>query len=84
MSTRVDIDDALADQLRGMAKARGVSLRQFVEEALQTTASSAADRCELKERFEQTTADLGAHLENPWMLLAEIEVEEFSKLLSRK
>lgn len=84
MGTRVDINDELAEQLRSLAKARGVSLRAFVEEALQGTANSANVLAGLKDPFAQRTFDLGGHLENPWMLLSDMEIEGFEKVLQRK
>jgi plasmid stability protein len=84
MAIRIDIeDDGLAERLRIRAKARGISLREYIQELLRR-AAEAEVQAQLPERYELITHDFGAHLENPWATLAEMELTEFTKLLSRK
>jgi len=74
MITNLDIDDALAAQLESAAKARGISTREFIRNALRQALSVPAQV--IPTRFVQRAHDFGTHIESPWTLLVDIESEE--------
>ena len=82
VTTTIEIDDQLAEHLEAAAKAKGVTLREHIHQVLrQSIAAGGAPGstvCHVPVR------DFGAHVENPWLALAEIESEECRKSLSRK
>lgn len=84
MSTRVDLDDELVERLRTVAKSRGISLREYIQELLQECVSREASLIPTREVYKQKTFDLGAHLETPWAVLVDLETEEYTKLLGKK
>jgi hypothetical protein len=83
MITSLEIDDALAAQLESAAKARGITTRDFIRGAL-TQAVSAPLRKLTPTRFGQPVHDFGTHVESPWTILVDTEVEEYFRKYSRK
>jgi predicted CopG family antitoxin len=86
MVKNLDIDDAAAEQLEGMAKARGISFSELVREII-----NEAIRKQLPQlpqgttsQFRQKVHDFGAHLEAPWTVLADIESEEYVRKYAKK
>jgi hypothetical protein len=81
--TNLDIDDALAAQLESAAKARGISTREFIRNALRQALSESAQSVKCT-RFVQRVHDFGTHLETPWTFLADMEGEEHFRKYGRK
>jgi hypothetical protein len=82
MTLNVEMDETLAASIEAAAKARGVSQRDFVRQALQHAASQPVTaRC---APFFQKVHDFGAHVETPWSVLAELESEEYVQKYARK
>jgi hypothetical protein len=83
MTTNLDIDDALAAQLDAAAKARGISTRDFIRNALRQALSTGGQSVK-PTRFVQRVHDFGTHIESPWTVLVDIESEEHFRKYSRK
>ena len=78
----LEMDETLVESVDAAAKARGVSSREFIRQALQHAASLPVSApC---APFFQKTHDFGAHVETPWTLLAELESEDHIRKYSRK
>ncbi|MGV3773465.1 MAG: hypothetical protein ACO1QB_11225 [Verrucomicrobiales bacterium] len=82
MTTTIEIDDQLAEHLEAAAKARGVTLRDHVHQVLRQSLSTGGAAG--ASVYQLPVRDFGAHVENPWLALAEIESEEYRKLYTRK
>jgi hypothetical protein len=81
VTTTIEIDDQLAEHLEAAAKARGLSLREHIRQVLRQSLSLSAAGSAV---YQLPVRDFGAHIENPWLALAEIESEECRKFQSRK
>lgn len=71
MILRVEIEDELAAQTEGAAKAQGLRFNDFIVAALR--AAIAQTRFSTPPVFTQKVHDFGAHVESPWSLLADLE-----------
>jgi hypothetical protein len=83
MITKVDLDDKLAADLETAAKARGLSMREFIRMALRQATDSPLPAGG-PARFTQRVHDFGTHIESPWTSLADIETEEYFLKYNRK
>ena len=83
MIKRLEIDDALGAQLEAAAKARGISMHEFMRQALRQAVSTPAHAV-APARFVQRVHDFGTHIESPWTVLVDIETEEHLRKYSRK
>ena len=83
MITNLDLDDKLASEVESAAKARGLSMREFIRMALRRAIDSPAPPGG-PAHFKQRVHDFGTHIESPWTLLADIETEEYVLKYGRK
>lgn len=85
MSIPLNIEENLFRKLDALSKARGTTIQKCIEELIESTGSGLESAVLPKSgRFVQKVCDLGAHIENPWTLLAELESEAYLKSYSRK
>ena len=85
MSIPLNIEENLFRKLDALSKARGTTIQKCLEEMIESTGFDPESAIPAKpERFVQKVCDLGAHIENPWTLLAELESEAYLKSYSRK
>lgn len=78
----LNIDESLFKKLESLSKRKGTTIQQCIAELVE--GHGVAENEPGLERFSQKVHDLGAHIENPWTLLAELESEAYLKLYSRK
>ena len=83
MNTRLEIDTELATRLEAAAKARGVTLKDFVADVLKETVNQDPPTAP-PAPYVLKTYDLGGHIESPWTVLADLEVQEYSRTTSKK
>jgi hypothetical protein len=77
MIAKFDMDEALMAQVEAAAKARGMSFREFIREALHHAVNMPAPAARPAPFF-QKVHDFGAHLETPWIVLADLETEGYA------
>lgn len=82
VTTSIEIEDRLAEHLEAAAQARGVTLREHINHVLRQSLSNGGTPG--VSTYQLPVRDFGAHVENPWLALAEIESEEHRKINSRK
>ena len=83
MITNLELDDALAAQLDVVAKAQGISTREFIRAALRQAIASTSPGVK-PTRFVQRVHDFGTHIETPWTLLVDIEGDDYLQKHTRK
>lgn len=83
MIINLEIDDELAAQVEAAARARGVTARDFMRDALRQAAAAPVPTSS-KTTFFQKVHDFGADFDSSWTRLAEIESEEYVRKLARK
>jgi hypothetical protein len=82
MNFNLELETNLAASVDAAAKARGVSSREFIRQALQHAAAQPVSaRC---APFFQKAHDFGAHVETPWTVLAELETDEHLQKNARR
>lgn len=85
MPTHLEINPELAARLETAAKSRGLTVRDFVEEALrQRVAETPEPVSNPPAPYVLKTFDFGVHLESPWTVLADLESQEFTSKEPRK
>lgn len=83
MNTRLELDNELASRLEAAAKARGVTLKDFVSDVLKETVNHGPPAAP-PAPYTLKTFDLGAHIESPWTVLADLEVQEYGRSIAKK
>lgn len=78
----VNLDESLFKKLESLSKKKGTTIHQYIAELVEE--HGIVEKEPALERFSQKIHDLGAHIENPWTLLAELESEAYLKLYPRK
>ena len=71
MMLRMEVEGELLTQAEAAAKARGLTLNEFVAVALRSAVAQTSFTA--PSAFAQKVHDFGAHLESPWSLLADLE-----------
>lgn len=83
--TKLEIENDLAAQLEAAAKARGVSLRDYVAGVLKDTVSRGAPvPVPPVAPYVLKTYDFGVHIESPWTVLADLESQEYAPKVNKK